>query len=197
VYGVEVSGAGRGNARRWGPLLEHLVADLRRNGPCLLVGSTDLRVSPAGIDWHLAAAGLLPMEGAGALVTSADLYSVHSRPGRLHTLLPDSLRGQVDRWPGSAGTYTAYVGLPVGARESVKFSPSNFGERVAALLVRHPMDRVLVILPDGSSLTHELVTDSLRPLGFAPTASSPAQIHGARASATELKAIRRVAPARL
>lgn len=197
VYGVEVPRSGRGDAHRWGPLLEHLVADLRRNGPCLLVGSTDLRVSLAGIDWHLAAAGLLPMEGAGALVTPADLYSVHSRPGRLHTLLPDSLRGQVDRWPGSAGTYTAYVGLPVGARESVKFSPSNFGERVAALLVRHPMDRVLVILPDGSSLTPELVTDNLRRLGFAPTASSPAQIHGARASAIELKAIRRVAPARL
>jgi hypothetical protein len=72
----------------------------------------------------------------------------------------------------------------------VKFSTSNFGERVAALLVRHPMDRVLVILPDGSSLTPELVTDNLRRLGFAPTASSPAQIHGARASAIELKAIR-------
>jgi 4-amino-4-deoxy-L-arabinose transferase-like glycosyltransferase len=197
VYGVEVSGAGRGYARRWVPLLEHLVADLRRNGPCLLVVSTDLLVPPAGLDWHLAAAGLLPMEGAGALVTSTDLYSVHSRPRRLYALLPDSLRGQVDRWPGSAGTYTAYVGLPLGARESVKFSPSNFGERVAALLARHPMDRVLVILPDGSSLTPELVTDNLRRLGFAPTASSPTQIQGARASATELKAIRGVAPARL
>lgn len=194
VYGVEPSAAGRGNALRWGPLLEHLVADLRRNGPCLLVGNTDLNVSPEGIDWHLAAAGLLPMEGAGALVTPTDVYSVHSQPRRLYTLLPDSLRPQVDRWPGSAGTYTAYVGLPVGAREPVKFSPSNFGERVAALLVRHPIDRVLVILPDGSSLTPELVTDSLRRLGFAPTASSPAQIPGARASTTELKAIRRVAP---
>ena len=69
VYGVEVSGKRRGNELRWGPLLEHLVADLRRNGPCLLVVSTDPRVSAAGIDWHLAAAGLLPMEGAGALVT--------------------------------------------------------------------------------------------------------------------------------
>jgi hypothetical protein len=130
-------------------------------------------------------------------VTSDDLHSVHSRPGRLRTLLPDSLRGQVDRWPGSAGTYTAYVGLPVGAPESVTFSPSYFSERVAALLVRHPMDRVLVILPNGSSLTPELVTDDLRRLGFAPTASSPAQIDGARASATELKAIPGVAPSRL
>ena len=197
VYGVEVSRKGRGNELRWGPLLEHLVADLRQNGPSLLVMGTDLGVSVAGIDWHLAAAGLLPMEGAGALATSDDLYSVHSRPGRLRTLLPDSLRGQVDRWPGSAGTYTAYVGLPIGAPESVTFSPSNFGERVAALLVRHPMDRVLVILADGSSLTPELVTDDLSRLGFAPTASSPAQIPGARASATELRAIPRVAPARL
>jgi len=196
AYGVEVSKKGRGNERRWGPLLAHLVADLRRNGPCLLVISTDRSVSPAGIDWHLAAAGLLPMEGAGALVTSDDVYSVLSGSGRLQTLLPDSLRRQVDRWPGSAGTYTLYMGLPVGAPESVKFSQSNFGERVAALLVRHPMDRVLVI-SDGSSLTPELVTDDLRRLGFAPTASSPTQIHGARASATELKAIPGAAPARL
>ena len=193
VYGVEPSAVGRGNARRWGPLLDHLAADLRRNGPCLLVGDTDLLESPAGIDWYLASAGLLPMEGAGALATPADVYSVHSLPRRLYTLVPDSLRRQVDRWPGSAGTYTAYVGLPEGAPEPVRFSPSNFGERVAVLLVRHPIDRVLVILSDGSSLTPELVTDSLRRLGFTPTATS-AQIPGARANTTEFRAIRRVAP---
>jgi hypothetical protein len=127
-------------------------------------------------------------------VTPADLYTVHSQPRRLHRLLPDSFRGQVDRWPGSAGTYTTYVGLPFGSPEALKLSPSNFGERVGALLVRHPMDRVLVILRDGSSLTPELVTDNLRRLGFAPTVSSPRQIHDARISVIEFKTIRPVDP---
>jgi len=190
LYRVAGSGARSDAARRSEPLLEHLVADLRRNGPCLLLGSADQILSPAGIDWYLAVAGVLPVEGAGALATPADLHTVHSRPRRLHRVVPESLRGQVDRWPGSTGTYTAYVGLPFGADESVKFSPTNFGERVAALLVRHPIDRVLVILGDGSSLTRELVTDHLGRLGFVPTDSFARQIYQAGTSVIEFKAIR-------
>src|SRR5258706_16200204 len=51
VHGVAVSGAERDTAGRSGPLLEHLVADLRRNSPCLLLGGADANLSPAGIDW--------------------------------------------------------------------------------------------------------------------------------------------------
>jgi len=187
AYCLAVSGTRADTAPRPGRLLEHLVAELRRNGPCLLLGDADLGLSPAGIDWHLAVAGVLPIEGAGALATPADLHSVHSRPRRLYRLVPDSLRAQVDRWPGSAGTYTAYIGMPLGAAESVKFSPANFGERVAALLARHPMDRVLVVLRDGSSLSPELVTGELTRLGFVPTASSSLGIDETRTSVIEFK----------
>ncbi|MGH2362271.1 MAG: hypothetical protein ACRDGM_17240, partial [bacterium] len=86
-------------------------------------------------------------------------------------------------------TYTAYVGMPSGSPESVMFSASNFGERVAALLTRHPVDRVLVVVRDGSALTPQLVTGRLRDLGFAPTATPPRQIPEARTSVIEFKAI--------
>jgi MFS family permease len=143
--------------------------------------------------------------GAGCILPvaqtiSADLYTMEQR-ARISAIYAGVFALSAVLGPFLGGLLTDelswrwvfYVNLPFGAGESVKFSPTNFGERVAALLVRHPIDRVLVILRDGSSLTRELVTDHLRRLGFEPTASSARQIDEAGTSVVEFKATRPVA----
>ena len=102
--------------------------------------------------------------------------------------MPEPIREQVDRWPGGGGTYTAYLGLPFGAPQLV-LAPANVGGRVRALLARHPSDRVLGVLPNGSPLPQTLV-GGLADLGFEPTGTTPDRLAEARHDLVEFKRAR-------
>ena len=152
-------------------------APLRDGRPTLVLGSNRI-TAPAALDWWLILDASMPLSGAGSLFQTASPVPALGRPWRR------------DRWPG-AGACTMYAGLPLGAPAHEVLARDTYGEQVARLLARHPIDAIVVVFAEGPGvspgLTSKFVIDTLRELGFVPT-------EGSHVATGEALAFRRVRP---
>jgi len=152
-------------------------APLRDGRPTLVLGSNGI-TAPAALDWWLILDASMPLSGAGSLFQTASPVPALGRPWRR------------DRWPG-AGACTMYAGLPLGAPAHEVLARDTYGEQVARLLARHPIDAIVVVFAEGPGvspgLTSKFVIDTLRELGFVPT-------EGSHVATGEALAFRRVRP---
>ena len=152
-------------------------APLRDGRPTLVLGSNGI-TAPAALDWWLILDASMPLSGAGSLFQTASPVPALGRPWRR------------DRWPGAGGC-TMYAGLPLGAPAHEVLARDTYGEQVARLLTRHPIDAIVVVFAEGPGVSPELtskfVIDTLRELGFVPT-------EGSHVATGEALAFRRVRP---
>ncbi|MFN8534309.1 MAG: hypothetical protein U0556_12285 [Dehalococcoidia bacterium] len=84
-------------------------------GETLIVGSIDLPMSPATLDWELIRAGRLTVDGAGSLSLASEERFASGALPRLPQPAQEPLGRLARRWPGAAGGATIYVGLPLDA----------------------------------------------------------------------------------
>lgn len=147
-----------------------VVEEMRRGGRTVFFASEDALVPPATCDFALLAGGVVPLDGAGALRTASELRLAESAAA-LPGPFARKVRAEAGRWPGG-GSYSVYIGLPRGD-EAFRWTATSFPGRLAALVARAPVDRVVALAdPEGTSfpVTPEFLQRALAPLGFVPDA---------------------------
>lgn len=148
-------------------VLAAVVEKTSGSGRTVFVASEAALVPPATCDFTLLAGGVVPLEGLGSLRTASEqrlAESAAALPGPLARIV----REEAGRWPGAA-SYSVYVGIPRGDA-ALRWTPENFPGRLAALLTRAPVDRVVALSdPEGRSfpLTPAYLESALSGLGFA------------------------------
>jgi hypothetical protein len=148
-----------------------VVEEMSRGGRTAFVASENSLVPPATCDFALLANGVIPLDGAAALRTASELRLAESAAA-LPGPFARRLRAEAERWPG-AGSYSVYIGLPRGD-EALRWTATTFSARIAALLARAPVDRVVALAdPEDASfpVSVEFLKQALAPLGFAPDAT--------------------------
>ncbi len=154
--------------RRGDAVRAAVVAEMSRGGRSVFVASENALVSPATCDFALVSEGAIPLDGAAALRTASELRLAGSAE-RLPGPLARMLRAGAERWPG-AGSFSVYIGLPRGD-ETERWTAEDFPSRLAALVERFPVDRVVALAdPDGTPfpVTQLFLERTLASLGFAP-----------------------------
>jgi hypothetical protein len=162
------------------PLLVGLTQRVREADSPLVLGSIVLPETPAAIDWHLIVSGVMHVDGAGSLVQEQEQRFAELLGRQVPAAIGEPLRTQIERWPpGTPGSYTAYVGLPLDTTPDYALTPENYGAYVARLLARRPAERILVLFPAqpdpyAPGLTLERITAHLRELGYQPDGQTTA-----------------------
>jgi hypothetical protein len=157
-----------------GPLLAKLQEEMRPGGRVLLIGSIDLPVTPAAIDWELLESGSLSPDTAGSLITASERRFAAGALPRLPAPIRVRLERLVARWPGDAGNVTLYVGWPLDPELQVR--AATFQQTVRDVAGARRIDRIVVALSDLDSrevgVTAAWAAARLAELGFAPAGPS-------------------------
>jgi hypothetical protein len=148
------------------PLVRYVIQDVRLHGPALIIGSLD--DAPTEIDWELVQSGVMGPDGAGSIASDSDIRFLESGASRLPAFVPEVWREQVNHYPGTSDTYTAYLGMPLGAADGLALEPANFETRVHALLAQHPIQRIMLVThPNGPTVDRQAEA-GLALLGYMP-----------------------------
>jgi hypothetical protein len=120
-------------------------------------------------------------DGAGSIASDSDIRFLDSGASRLPAFMPEVWREQVNHYPGTSDTYTAYLGLPLGAADGLALEPANFDTRVRALLAHHPIQRILLVKHRNGPTAGRQAEAGLAPLGYTPmpadaSASNPSLV---------------------
>ncbi|MGA7990511.1 MAG: hypothetical protein WCC53_03675 [Thermoanaerobaculia bacterium] len=144
--------------------------DMARGGRTAFVASENALVPPATYDFNLIASRAITLDGAAALQTASELGLARSGAS-LPAPIGRWIRAEAGRWPGT-GSYSIYLGLPRGD-ETLRWRGPDFPLRLAALVVRAPVDRIVAV-PDTAggdfSVTSALLERAIAPLGYVPEA---------------------------
>ena len=149
-------------------VLRAVAGEMARGGRTAFVASVSSLVPPAACDFDLVASRAVPLDGSAALQTASEMR-LAAGGGTLPGPIGRRILEEARRWPGS-GSYSVYLGLPRGD-EPFRWKASDFPRRLAALVGRAPVDRI-VALVDASggdfSVTPALLDRAVTPLGYVP-----------------------------
>jgi 4-amino-4-deoxy-L-arabinose transferase-like glycosyltransferase len=149
-------------------VLRAVAGEIARGGRTAFVASESSLVPPAACDFYLVASRALPLDGSAAMQTASELH-LAAGGANLPGPIGRRILAEARRWPGS-GSYSVYLGLPRGD-EPLRWKASDFPPRLAALVGRAPVDRIVALVDASSgeySVTPALLDEAVTPLGYVP-----------------------------